>query len=66
MLLVRRTGTQARGVPLDDFVDTEPRQRLMLARRKQGGRLVSMPIGRRKEQWRPTISTHSLDIPRAL
>lgn len=44
-LLVRRTGTQARCAPLDDCVDTEPRQTLMLARRRQGGRLVSMPVG---------------------
>src|SRR5271156_6409884 len=43
--LVRSSGTQVCGVPLNDFVNAEPCQRFSLARHEQGSSLISAHVG---------------------
>ena len=43
--LIRSGGRQVGGVPPDDFVNAETRQRLSLPRHEQGGGLISTHIG---------------------
>lgn len=43
--LIRSGGRQVGSVPLDDFVNTEPRKRLSVTRHEQGDGLVAAYVG---------------------